>query len=235
MHHAEHTPTPHRHHTPPPPIETPQPTESPVATAPPLTPPPVVQPTPTLKPHHTHTPTPHKVIVDLHEVVRPDPDPAVSPDPTPSPRPTPTHTHHPHVTPPPQDTPDPTQSTAEIQHELEQHLQHAGVQSATNTGDSGIKGGQASDFGGFYDSIKNQVYDQWHAPGSIDPNLQAIVQIHVEKDGRVPREQVTLVRSSGNQAYDDSALDAARNLGQLNMALPEGCPPDIKITFDPIK
>ena len=58
-----------------------------------------------------------------------------------------------------------------------------------------------------------------------------MVKIHVEKDGRVPPELVTLEQSSGNQAYDQSALDATRSLGYLLQPLPDGCPPDIHINF----
>ena len=50
-----------------------------------------------------------------------------------------------------------------------------------------------------------------------------------DKDGTV--ETVTLTRSSGNQAYDDSALAAAKKLNHLLQPLPDGCPPDIYIDF----
>ena len=49
---------------------------------------------------------------------------------------------------------------------------------------------------------------QWESPNLADETaVNPIVQIHVEKDGRVPPESVHLVQSSGNPTYDDSAVD----------------------------
>jgi TonB family protein len=73
---------------------------------------------------------------------------------------------------------------------------------------------------------------QWQSPNLADETaVNPIVQIHVEKDGRVPAESAHLIQSSGNASYDDSALAAAKNLGYLHEPLPDGCPPDIPITF----
>jgi outer membrane biosynthesis protein TonB len=115
---------------------------------------------------------------------------------------------------------------------LGKKIQAAGIENATKTGISGAADGHANPFADFYASIQEQVMNKWQNPDQDD--LQAtnpVVQIHVEKDGRVPPEQVVLLRGSGNKAIDDSALGAARDLGYTLQPLPDGCPPDISINF----
>jgi TonB family protein len=123
-------------------------------------------------------------------------------------------------------------SREEIAKKLGQKLQAAGVANATHIGPSGSEHAQANPFADFYLSVRDQVMSKWERPNLDDESaINPEVRIHVENDGRVPPESVTLVRSSGNPAYDDSALAAARSLGQLLQPLPDGCPPDISITF----
>jgi TonB family protein len=127
-------------------------------------------------------------------------------------------------------------SKKQIAARLGHKLESAGVHDADKTGISGSQDGHASDFSDFYASIHDQFMDKWQ-----DPNLNApdasdpVVQIHVERDGRVPPDRVTLLHSSGNPTIDDSALQAARNLGYLLQPLPDGCPPDISITLKLIR
>jgi len=123
-------------------------------------------------------------------------------------------------------------SKEQIAHELGQKFEDAGVKDAVKLGSSGAANSQPNSFADFYASIRDQVMNKWQHPNQVDDSaVNPIVQIHVEKDGRVPPESVTLTRSSGNQAYDDSALTAAKSLGYLLQPLPDGCPPDIPITF----
>ncbi len=115
---------------------------------------------------------------------------------------------------------------------LGKKIEAAGVANATTTGVSGSADGHANPFADFYASIHDQVMDKWQEPNQDSADAtNPVVQIHVEKDGRVPPEQVTLLRGSGNQAIDDSAMGAARSLGYTLQPLPDGCPPDISITF----
>ncbi len=54
-------------------------------------------------------------------------------------------------------------------------------------------------FADFYAAIRDQVMNQWESPNLTDETaVNPIVQIHVEKDGRVPPESVHLIQSSGN-------------------------------------
>jgi TonB family protein len=123
-------------------------------------------------------------------------------------------------------------SREQIAQELGRKLQAAGITDAVKIGPSGAAHSQPNSFADFYASIRDQVMSKWQHPNQLDDNaVNPIVQIHVEKDGRVPPESVTLVRSSGDQIYDDSALTAAKSLGYLLQPLPDGCPPDIPITF----
>jgi TonB family protein len=230
-------PTPHRRH---------HETEDPSHTVPT---PSAVRPAPTI--HHSPTPHPVKTPppVELQEVTRVVP--AAAPEATEAPErhasATPRPTEHHHHTPSPepqhtaQDEPRDTTPDAPSQEEITRLLQQhtstanpAGVSQATHSGPSGVANGHANEFGPFYASIRDQIYDAWQAPGTPDGHaVSPVVQIHVEPDGRVPAEQVVLVRSSGNADYDNSALAAARSLGKLHQSLPAGCPPDIKVTFDP--
>jgi TonB family protein len=123
-------------------------------------------------------------------------------------------------------------SKEKIAEKLGEKMDASGVKNATKVGTSGSTNAHPSSFASFYDSIRDQVMSQWESPNLSDETaVNPIVQIHVEKDGRVPTESVHLIQSSGNPTYDDSAVAAAKSLGYLHQPLPDGCPPDIPITF----
>jgi len=123
-------------------------------------------------------------------------------------------------------------SKEQIAAKLGEKLDAAGVKDSLKTGASGSANSHANPFADFYASIRDQVMSQWESPNLADETaVNPIVQIHVEKDGRVPVESVHLIQSSGNSTYDDSAVAAAKGLGYLHQPLPDGCPPDIPITF----
>jgi len=236
------TPAPTAHHhtsTPPPKTATAKP--KPVIPKP-LLPPPTIEPLtpsnlavdkPTPKPPPPK-PTPPKVKVDL--TLADGPTPAVD---KPKPKP---HHDKPVVKPTDESqdenhdaetNPDSTGlSKEQIAEKLGEKLDSAGIKDAKNTGTSGAANAHPNSFADFYASIRDQVMSQWQSPDLADETaVNPIVQIHVEKDGQVPPESVHLIQSSGNPAYDDSAVAAAKNLGYLHEPLPDGCPPDIPITF----
>ena len=123
-------------------------------------------------------------------------------------------------------------SKEQIAAKLGDKLDAAGVKNATKIGTSGSANSHANPFQDFYDAIRDQVMSQWQSPNLADETaVNPIVHIYVEKDGRVPAESVHLIQSSGNPTYDDSAVAAAKSLGYLHQPLPDGCPPDIPITF----
>jgi outer membrane biosynthesis protein TonB len=124
-------------------------------------------------------------------------------------------------------------SKEQIAERLGDKLQSSGATNATNHGPSGSKKSQANQFADFYMSVRDQVMSKWTSPNlSVETAVTPQVTIRVESDGvTVLPESVTLTRSSGNQAYDDSALAAAKHLGHLVQPLPSGCPPVIYIDF----
>jgi TonB family protein len=215
-----------QHHTAPPP---PTPAAKIAPPPKPMTPPPVLRPDATTaaldKPTPKPPPKPPKVKVDLH--LADAPTPPVKPK------------HHPKK-PVEKPTNDEDSDTAdstglskeEIAARLGEKTDEAGVKNAVKTGTSGSTNAQPNSFSDFYAAIRDQVMSQWESPNLTDETaVNPIVEIHVEKDGRVPVESVHLIQSSGNSTYDDSALTAAKNLGYLHEPLPDGCPPDIPITF----
>jgi TonB family protein len=229
------TPASAAHHSaaPPPPPASAKP--KPVIT--PAKPPPVAldKPNP-LAPPKPAPPKPPKVKVDLNLVDGPTPK-ADKPKPKP-------HLKKPQaVLRPDDDSTDNNRETSakpdstglskeQIAAKLGEKLDAAGVKNATQTGKTGSTDSHANTFADFYASIRDQVMNQWESPNLIDETaVNPIVQIHVEKDGRVPPESVRLIQSSGNSTYDNSAVTAAKNLGCLHEPLPDGCPPDIPITF----
>ena len=142
---------------------------------------------------------------------------------------------------PAHDTPaaDPTEaetsglSPAEVARKIGEKLTAEGTDKGTTTGPNGSTHSKAGEFADFYQSIHDQVMTKWSVPNSVDQTaIDPIVRIHVEKDGRVPADRVTLERSSNNPAFDQSALEAARGMGYTLQPLPDGCPPDISITFN---
>ena len=234
------TPAPSsRPETPPAPVTPPAPAPAAVQPPPPdATQPKIIQPqAPTLvaksKPKPPK-PVKPKIKVDLHLVDGPTPDvttPAKLHKHVKKPTVTPTE-HHDETDRDAASADNMGLSKEQIAARLGEKLDEAGVSHSNVVGASGAADGHKNDFSDFYASIHDQVMNKWQEPNLDDSSAaNPVVQIHVEKDGRVPPEQVTLLRGSGNQAIDDSALGAARSLGYLLQPLPDGCPPDISITF----
>jgi TonB family protein len=124
-------------------------------------------------------------------------------------------------------------SPAEVARRIGDKLRAAGVEQGRTDGPNGSTHSTASDFADFYQSIHDQVMNKWSEPNLVDETaIDPVVQIHIEKNGRVPAGLVKLLRSSNNPAFDQSALEAARAMGRTLQPLPDGCPPDISITFN---
>jgi TonB family protein len=191
---------------------------------------PPVAPTPKPKPAKPKVKVDLTHLVDAPDVDQPAPKPKIKP-------------HLKRMVRPPDDTPDKADasrpdttglSKAEVARKLGEKLKAAGVDKGLTTGPDGSSGSKENPFADFYASLRDQVMNKWTIPNLSDETaVDPIVRIHVEKDGRVPPESVTLERSSNNPVYDDSALAAARSIGYTLQPLPDGCPPDISITFKP--
>lgn len=65
--------------------------------------------------------------------------------------------------------------------------------------------------------IHDRFYSRWERPTSVvrsAEKLTTIVKIRIEKDGRI--SQVTLVKSSGNVVMDDSVMESAKKITQID-------------------
>ncbi len=123
-------------------------------------------------------------------------------------------------------------SKEQIAEKLGDKLAPSGSRNAVKYGTDGAPNGHENNFQDFYNLIRDQVRDEWNSP-MTPAQTEPVVGIHVESDGRVPPESVHLIRSSGDSAYDQAAVDTVKRIGYLHEPLPHGCPPDITIRFNP--
>jgi TonB family protein len=240
-----HTPAAPAHHSAPPPPKPAQAAIRPPQPKPVVVPPPVIPPSPlpsAVQPAAKPTPVKPKPAppkpkpkIDLHEVERVDAAASDAP-----PKPAKHHAKKPVKNPDDSNdtadsNPDNTGLTREqIADKLGEKLGESGSHNAEKIGTSGASDGHDNRFAEFYQLIASQVHDAWTS--SIDSStvqVEPIVGIHVENDGRIPADSVHLIRSSGDEAYDAAAVDTVRRIGFLREPLPEGCPPDIRINFNP--
>ena len=123
-------------------------------------------------------------------------------------------------------------SKEQIAQQLGAKLKAAGAETALNHGTDGSNHSQANKFQDFYRMVHDQVMDRWTSPNLVDESAASPrVTFQVTEDGHVLPDTITLTRTSGNGAYDQSALAAVRSLGQLREPLPQGCDPVIYIDF----
>jgi TonB family protein len=215
-------------------IQTPTPTPTPVPTA---------TPKPTPKPTPSDTPTPK-------------PKPKVSPKPKPKPKASASpHKHSspkpsPHKSPSPSDednTDDtPAQQAKAAFKKATGHSDQGGESEAGTTpgsggghrGGAGHAGGgdTESNYGWYAAMLHDRFYSRWDQPTSIvtpTSSFSAIVKIRIEKDGTI--SDVSLAQSSGNDVMDQSVMEAAHKVTQVD-PLPEGLSEggayEVKINFE---
>ncbi|GGP25735.1 cell envelope integrity protein TolA [Silvimonas amylolytica] len=187
----------------PEPVVTPEPKpdiqEEKVKVAP--TPKPTPKPTPTPTPKPTPTPTPK-------------PTPAPTPEPTKAPKPTPA----------PKKKPDPNSmdallsantltNTAEAKPNGKAGGKGNNPDATSNTGPAGGKGTGAGGSGGYLAGLSSLLKSRIHYSPNGDENPSVNMRINVLPDGTV--QDVQVIKSSGNGAYDDAVKRAILDLGRL--------------------
>ena len=84
---------------------------------------------------------------------------------------------------------------------------------STSGSGSGSGGGVYSPFGGYYDSVKQQMYGVWQQPAGAPIGLAATATIQIERNGTVSSKSLT--RRSGNAPFDQSVQNALNATTQL--------------------
>jgi len=250
---SEDTPTPPPEQTPAPtPDENAPPSQivlgspAPVLAALPTpTPIPTPAPEPTSTPEPTATPTPKPA---------PKPTPRTSPKPKPKPKPSGSPKKHSspkpsaHKSPSPgddeTDNPDDAAKAA-FKKATGQTAQGGDGEAGTTPGTGGgHRGGAghagggdiATDFGWYAAMLHDRFYSRWDQPTSIvtpTSKFSALVKIRIEKDGTI--SDVSLAQSSGNDLMDQSVMEAARKVTQVDplpQGLGDGHAYEIKINFE---
>jgi TonB family protein len=238
---------------PAPTVETPTPMPEPTATP---TPRPTPRPTPKPTPEDTPEPTPKpkpkpKTSPKPKPKTKPKPKASASPKKHASPKPSP----HKSPTDDQDDGNDDDNSAAQARkaafkaatgHASASHTAGGGDGEAGTApgsggghrGGKGHAGGGAteSDFGWYNAMLHDRFTNRWDQPTSIvtsTTKLSALVKITIEKDGTI--SDVSLAQSSGNDVMDQSVMDAARKVTQVD-PLPEGLGNggayEVKINFE---
>lgn len=203
------------------PAPTPEPSPAPEATPSPTpkpAPPPAPKPTPTPAPKPTPKPTPKPS-------PSPSPKPKTSPSPKASPKPSPKSSPKPSPKASPKASPSPAKkSDSSADADKKAAFQKARGSGGGGSGSSGGGTGAAAgpDLSGYHRMIRERFYDRWVQPQSVfraDKKLVAVLTIRIEKSGRI--SGFNLVESSGDAVMDQSVLEAARRVVQID-PLPPG-------------
>ena len=86
-----------------------------------------------------------------------------------------------------------------------------------------------SPFGGYYDSVKQQMYGVWQQPAGAPIGLTTTASIRVERNGTVSLKSIT--RRSGNALFDQSVQNALNATTQLPAPPPDLPSNTIEIEF----
>ena len=239
---ADATPMPQPSETAPPSqIVIPTPTPPPAEPTPALTPTPEPAETPTPRPTSTPRPTPR---LTPSPTPHHRPHPKASPSPhhhRPKPKASASPRKHPSPKASPHDTPSDDQSddeTAAVKAQKAAFKKATGHTSAGGDGEAGTapgtggghRGGNGhagggnteSDYGWYKVMLHDRFTSRWDQPTSIvtaTSKFSAQVKIRIEKDGTI--SDVSLASSSGNAIMDQSVMDAAHKVTQVD-PLPEG-------------
>jgi len=119
----------------------------------------------------------------------------------------------------------------EVMAKLDAVMKKAGSFNAPNLASrSGSQNGNDHDFSDYYRLIRDQMFGAWKHPRHLlGQGLSTIIQIELSPQGKV--KDVQLVRSSGNDEHDATALAAVRSVSKIRRPVPEGMDPRVEINF----
>jgi len=118
-----------------------------------------------------------------------------------------------------------------VKDELSKSLNSLGLDShlvGPASGGGGGPAGTADQW--YYDLIRQAMYGAWTQPSELaGEHLNTKIKIHIAADGTVSDPSIAV--SSGNAAYDASALDAARSVTHLSKPRPDAIPESVNVNF----
>jgi len=113
----------------------------------------------------------------------------------------------------------------------------SGLTTSMTIGTYGVAGGQESDFSDYFGHIKSRMIDAWDQPKEllgVGKKFKTGIKVKITRGGAI--SSVSVISSSGNPLWDESALAAARKVSKVN-SLPEGLGDDsglnLTIYFEP--
>jgi colicin import membrane protein len=201
------------------PQPTPTPKATPVSQATPTPratpiPKPTVKPEPTPRPKPTATPAPTR---------RPTPVATPKPSPTKKPTPVPTKkpTLHPTLTPTPAPPREPSfdellaQEAEELERREQQALARARQQELDQARRQEKLAAAQAEINLYSQLIRQTVERNWIKPPKWEPGMQVVIEIRLMPGGELL--EAAIIKSSGNPAFDRSAMMAITKAGQFSV------------------
>lgn len=123
-----------------------------------------------------------------------------------------------------------TPSAGEVEKNLRQSLEKAGIQGGRGAGQAGRPDGSTEDFAWYHALIKDTIRRHWIKP-NLEARFETFATIRIAPDGRVTL--LGLAKSSGNDQVDESVLNAIRAVTKLPQPLPKGLgSPNYEVTVN---
>ena len=110
-------------------------------------------------------------------------------------------------------------SSAKTGNAAKENGQRGAAGSGNDSGKTGSGNGDLSQFGWYFEMIHDRFYSRWAQPVGLGQDVVATLKLRIMKDGTISTREI--VRSSGNPQMDESVLQAAQKLEQID-ALPKG-------------
>ncbi len=117
---------------------------------------------------------------------------------------------------------------AGVEDRLSHALNGSGATAPVVVGPAGGGGGGSGSW--YYGLIRDEMYRAWDQPVDLaGRGYRTVVRVTIAADGRITGAEV--VQGSGNAAFDQSALAAARRVAKLSKPRPEDIPESVTVAF----